>query len=491
MKDNATQNECAKWAALTDARALGEPLVAEQTAFVDAHVQNCSACRAEAQAYQHLERFLDDRSSLIEAPASRPVELNPAWRRWAALAAGLLVFFVAGALLWPRPAPVVSTVPTAAAQVTLASHLLVNGVKASAGTRLHVGDNVSAPSAACLLVEPAVNVCLAAGSMVQVEDLTLSHRRLRLVSGRVKSDLMPQPPGTSFGIVTRDGESVAVGTSFEVSVEPGSAESVTRVLHGVVAVVSKSGSLQKVLAHQRLALSSGQVEAMSAAEETLASPGVDGVEIGGAGAPVATQVIDFDSEPAGASVVVDGRAVGLTPVSVLLPLGSHSLTVSRAGSVSAQQTLLVTDEKLPVIHLTMTQALDASAADFEPTARAAPRAMVTAEALLLEAKIALGQRNFGRAVEAFERLESQYPNSSEMRAGLLAHATLQLETQNDPASALKLFRRYENAGGALHEQALYGEIRALRALEMTAELETALRSFRLAFPDSALLSEVE
>jgi hypothetical protein len=124
----------------------------------------------------------------------------------------------------------------------------VDGVPARFEQALPVGALVYARvSVTCLSLDPGVRACLAPGSLLRVVDVGAA-RRLELLNGRIAARLDPQPAGSGFAILTRDGSALAVGTAFSVEAAAAGRPSVTRVLHGTVLVRSASGVELRVTA---------------------------------------------------------------------------------------------------------------------------------------------------------------------------------------------------------------------------------------------------
>jgi hypothetical protein len=268
---------CERWIGLSDAAALGEALSVEEANFLRSHQSMCASCGAEHRLYQSLAGFLDAPAPTATQPIAPPAkqrEASPrriATKRVALAAAGLAALAAGMVLLLgvqhrPPPSPDNRLAVARIASVG-SGGVTINGLTALAGTALRAGDVLSAADETCLSIEPSVRSCLSAGTVLQIEDLGLVHRRLRLVAGEVFNVLDPQPVGTSFGIVTSQGESVAVGTAFQVAIAQGQMHAVTRVLHGIVAVSSRSGRTERVVAHQAFDTADGQLRTMPASEE--------------------------------------------------------------------------------------------------------------------------------------------------------------------------------------------------------------------------------
>jgi ferric-dicitrate binding protein FerR (iron transport regulator) len=275
-------DSCERWAALSDRVAMDEEIAADEAAFARMHAASCASCRDE-------EAFWCDMAALIERPpmasGTAPKlriqrDALPARRRPVLTSAAIAALAIAAAIaIWlrhgPTPsAPTASTSTTPAADVVLTltsgGGVEVDGHPAVVGEHLRRGSSVHAHGGvACLVLELGVRACLAAGGIVRVSE-TGAARRLELVAGTVVAELETQPPGTSFGVTTRDGSAVAVGTAFSVEVPPNDAPVMTRVLHGTVVVRSTRGTEQRVRAHEMTSMTAAVPSPLPDAEETAA-----------------------------------------------------------------------------------------------------------------------------------------------------------------------------------------------------------------------------
>jgi hypothetical protein len=100
---------------------------------------------------------------------------------------------------------------------------------------------------------------------------------------------------------------------------------------------------------------------------------------------------------------------------------------------------------------------------------------------------------FTRAADIYRSVHARAPSSETGRAALMALASLQLSSLNDPRGALASFDTYlASGGGPLRQQADYGRIRALRRLGRTAEELKATQAFIERYPkapEARLLQE--
>jgi hypothetical protein len=114
---------------------------------------------------------------------------------------------------------------------------------------------------------------------------------------------------------------------------------------------------------------------------------------------------------------------------------------------------------------------------------AAPEA--TPVELLQQAREWRSQGRFGDAVRAYRRLEAAHPRSPEAHAALVSLGELELTKLGDAAAARRSFDTYlASGGGALAQEALYGRIRALKALGDRAVEKDAIVAFLAAYPAS-------
>src|SRR5262249_10361396 len=151
-----------------------------------------------------------------------------------------------------------------------------------------------------------VQSCVERGGLVRISELG-PDRRLELLGGKMGAELEPQAPGTSFGITTREGSAVAVGTGFSVEVLPGDGPGVTRVLHGAVVVRPVGAPERRVGPHEMIAMRESATRPLPAADEEHDRALVSGARPpshDGDAEPIPAQ---FDSDAPSAIVTVDER----------------------------------------------------------------------------------------------------------------------------------------------------------------------------------------
>jgi hypothetical protein len=247
--------------------------------------------------------------------------------------------------------------------------------------------------------------------------------------------------------------------------------------------------------------------------------------------PVAA-TLEVRGDPVAAEVWLDEQWVGVTPLSTLLPVGEHHLTVSKAGKeLSNRELRLHAGESIEVdyrpapptaatphsrpgpvqskhaAHVTVlagllhghAEASEASPAPLrsEYTAREASvsrehEASATRELvettngsdLLRRARQAVRAGHFSEAARSYENLVNSYAGSDEAQAALVLLGQLRLTRLNDPHGALEALNSYLRTGGSLEIEAQIARIDALHALKRSAEETTAIDDFLQQHPRS-------
>lgn len=106
-------------------------------------------------------------------------------------------------------------------------------------------------AAACLRVDPGVDVCMAAASRVRLAQLQLSERVLEVQAGRVVASLQPQPANATFSLSHGVVRATATGTVFGMWVDDTGLD--VRVVQGRIEVAAQG---------EQAALESGQAARM-------------------------------------------------------------------------------------------------------------------------------------------------------------------------------------------------------------------------------------
>jgi hypothetical protein len=474
-------SECKRWIALSDRDAIGDELSVEESAFVRSHGAECRDCAAEADVFRKMESLVDDKPEADDEPLA-PLPLR--WRlRGRPMLAGALAVAAAAAavvMVQGRPsAPVVAVTPApppvksnVVLSLTSGGAVEVDGRVVAIGQTLPQGSVLFARAgSACLRIDGRIRSCVTQGSLVRVAD-TGPALRLELLGGKMASELDPLPAGTSFGVTTREGAAVAIGTAFSVEVPPGAAPVVTRVMHGTVLVQAARGAEHKVGAHEMNVM--GQTPAALPAtdeererEIVLAAPREEN-----------GTVVRIEGEGA---VRVDDRVVGVGPVELMVAPGQHVVEVG-AREKTTRETVEVRGE--PVRY----RAPEAAPTSASASANASTKG--AAADLLAAARERTARGEVDGAARVYRELMAKYAGSVEAHAALVPYGEMQLTRLHDARGALESFERYSKTAGPLEEEASYGRIRALRALGREAAERVAVEDFVRKFPDGPLAASL-
>jgi hypothetical protein len=426
---------------LSDRQLLGDELSGLELEFIRAHELECLECGREAAVLRELRPPLlhavpsedEVRRLLLQAdlPAPEQTPSQPSPQPRAVIA---------------RRLPPRRLAAAAAVLALVAGLALFIGLKAPAspgGPRLA---SVSAPASTAVLARPpaflskvtedtcgplvdGIVLCVTAGTEIGRVEVEGPRRIVELRRGRAVASLEPQPRGSSFSIVTRAGEVKAVGTVFSVELAE-NGTAYARVARGRVLVrASDAPSEQSLLAGQQLSLGAATASALPLREA------------------------ERDLE-----LVARWTAV---------------LGLSEPHPEPAAQPAEESKGAEPV------------GVDPEPQR--------TPQDELSHARQLRARGLFTRAAEVYRSVHARSPSSETGRAALMALASLQLSSLNDPRAALASFDTYlASGGGPLRQQADYGRIRALRRLGRTAEELKATQAFIERYPkapEARLLKE--
>ncbi len=415
---------CVRWERLFDQSSLGEELAPADRSFLQEHLESCAECGA-------VQNVFDDLASMIDAPTS--ARSAPARRRpgvWFATAASLAAIAAACFLMFENKGVQPPPRKTPLYHAWASEGVEVDGQRVAPNSEVEAGAVVMArDERACLRIEPAVRACAEPGSLFRIVELGAPRRRVELLRGRLAVELEAQPKDTSFGVVTRDGSAVAIGTAFSVEVLD-RGQITTRVLHGVVRVESKNGAQVRLGAH-RAVVFGAEPEALLADEEER-----DLQTLGHERIPERGRVLSAEAAkaPSGSSITAPAsRPVqGAVNAPVRMPEASRS------------------------------------AAEWLATARE---------------RRARGARK--GALSAYRSLFRLFDDSPEAHGALVSYGELLL-ADGQAQHALHSFERYLAKAGTLSEEAAFGRARALRALGRLEDERAAIARFENDFPNSPL-----
>ncbi|WP_394834974.1 tetratricopeptide repeat protein [Pendulispora rubella] len=475
---------CVRWIELSDREAVGDPLSADEKAFVREHVASCLECRAEAEVWEKMPSLLDEPVA-AHRRARRPWLTGARTLGLSVAAAAIAACFVAWRAHDEQGAPVVAAVPkdaTAIVVVAGGGAVEIDGQPGAVGQKLERGAvMVAREGSACIVVPPTVRACVVRGTVLRLADLG-AHARLELLGGKVAVELDPLPAGRSFGISTRAGSAIAVGTAFSVEMPPDDAPVITRVLQGQVLVRASNGAEQRVAAHEKTSMRDATPSALPPLDEELDRALLVAPRYGGD-----MERVHVDSDVPEATVRIDERVVGVAPIELLLTRGEHSVAIATPSHGTMRETLHVGTE--PVLRRFALAPAPAPFSDAAVHVEHAANAKSAAE-LLAAARVRRDRGDLPAAMGAYRELFDRHGGSAEAHTALVPWGELQLSPLSDPREALSAFDRYLVRGGPLEQEASFGRIRALRALGRTADERAAIEAFLRRFPDGSLTSSL-
>ncbi len=489
------KDDCKRWGELSDLRAVEGELSIGEAEFIVAHVKSCASCAAERLVFEQLSGCLDQTEQEAgQAPhGDRTVPIThelrharPAARRNWIVAFSTVAAAVAAAAAWAfslgagsanptvgPPPPAMAGVPRARsfAQLLLVSgDVTMEGSQPSAGATLDEADTMVVGEGRACLAHGDVTTCVESHSRVRILEARGATRRVELGRGTL---LSRQAPGTSrdeFEVKTKFGTVTGIGARFVTAYVDGGVS--ISSLGGRLRIVPSSGVEKVIEGRQSVRFDASSVvpeEPQNGPTESLFSEMASWEE-------ASLTPVALTSTPSGATVRIDDASVGVTPLSMMMPRGSHDLVVELPGFAEHEGSLDVQGAERVAQEVTLVR--------LEPETKPATATPAGPAQLLSQAQALRKQGKYADAAWAYQALLSRYPSSSEAAASRLSLAELQLTGLGAPAPALASFRQYLRSGGALRQEARYGEIRALRALGRDAEARGLAEKFVRTYPDS-------
>lgn len=355
---------------------------------------------------------------------------------------------------------------------------------ASSTTLLEGGQRLAASEGGlCLVMDPGINVCLDAHSELVLSQTTGAQQRLELLRGRVALALDPQPRGYDVTVVAAGVESTAIGTVFSVAMDETGIR--TSVLEGKVRVAA-DGQSALVRAHERHLVSEADrtTKALSRRDEAPEWAMVDATRLWRGRL---SGTLSVRGQPIGAEVWLDGRQIGVTPLSSLIPAGHHRVEVRAGSGVLLDQPIELSAGRRATVRYAPPEPLEVPARVVRrrPQPELPADQMPSTETLLSEARRLMLEGRFQQAALTYRALRVAHPQSPEASMVLVPLAELELDRLGEPKRALALVDDYLRQGrGAMRHEALYLRTRALRRLGRLEEEREAIGALLDAHPGS-------
>jgi len=496
-----------------------------ERAFRDTHLASCAACRSELAVLRELRfdgtapaaapldeltrrRAIHDIVASVGqgiAPVVRPARESRMIRRWVWASGALAACFVAALAVtfWPRPARLLMPGTASRPEVVAGRVLLRSGNALLQQSPLRLNDRVrsgqrleSRDGRAALRLPLGSTLLVGADTELSVERLAKDRVQLRLARGELLASVTRRRERQVFEVRTPSGRITVKGTAFSLY----ATENYTalRVLRGVV-LAHEPGKKPREVRPGRLVV-------LGMAVAASLSP-----RLGAAGQrrtarvlwllPTADAVrhhatLTIRTTPPGASVLVDGTPVGITPLAARLEPGQRRVTVELAGYDTVQESLelepdATTDRLYELKHRVVVSRRPArpASAEIVPQRPTHPKTVPspggpTARALLERAQTHRTARHWSGATQAYRELIRRHPATPEASAAWVSLGIILLGPGRNTAGALRAFDRYLalTRSGDLAQEASYGRARALRRLGRTVAERLALRDFVKRWP---------
>jgi hypothetical protein len=524
-----TIDECARVSRIWAEQALGASSSAADQEFVEQHLAHCSKCRVEARLVDALRiapganpapalndferrRFMEECLRKHRETVSAKKRGAMAGRRafWAA-AAAVALLSLGGLWLWarkvaPEPegqSPVASTRVMSGLQETQAQVVLTSGGQIYKNDLAMARGGSFGPTETMSTGQGNAVVLLAQGVKAHLSDHT-AIRAVRHPSFAVEIDLLrgsilveakPDKVSGALRVSTRAGEVLVKGTVFSVSDEH--SQVLVGVLRGSVEVTQGDSAPVAVNAGGRYALTASKMDALSVPEVTGLRSRLEMIGLTDCGS---CSPVEIETVPPGATVTLDDREMGVTPIAAEIGEGAYSLSVHLPGYDSIRETVWVESGRLlkRSFFLVDKNRLFQDELSAQGFAHASPTPSLRssessqekdqeengAAALLRQARAARKQRDWQGAAELYEQIIAQYPESFEAHSSWVSLGYLQLDYLGRAAQSLMFFEEYlrRQKEGSLVQEAAYGRILALRTLGDTRREAAALQEFAVRFP---------
>lgn len=518
-----TDRDYERWVELQDRQASGSTLSAAERDFCVQMTTSHPLCAREDALLNELSRLEGDadpgareredavlaavwNETPITAHAPETIAAEPSrrsMRTWvklsatlvAAAAVALAVGTGIGRLHNDKDvAKLAEPQPSRVELVYSSGDVRIDATQAAFGQLLSEGSVVSVnDGAACLAIDPGIDVCLGKQSSLRITRTKVADRRVDLLAGNATAAIDPQPTGARFSIVANDVWSTAVGTAFSVAHDK-SGQVDTVVLSGKVLVGAKDKQ-QVVSAHQQAKVvdEKTMVRPIARSQEAPYWAAIKTTELW-RDPKTATLVIDDAGEHAG--VWLNGEEIGASPLSSLIPAGEHRLTSVFKDGTNIERTFMVGAGGSWTLDLAAAHADALAAEAFRNRVTETPLATVKkatpgnaavppASELLALARQQLRQQDWQGAAETYRQIRALHAESAEGKTVLVSLAQLSLERLDQPSAALSDLDTYLSlGGGALTQEARYLRIAALRAIGKKSVAQDAARAFLDDYPTS-------
>jgi len=537
-KMNYSNPECKQVHDIWIELGTGRPLTRREETLIESHLEDCEACRLEAEALdmirfdgsagpapdldditrrRRIDSILADADSHAQKKAARSVvSVNPFRKRIytgmaAAMAAAAVALIAFAWISLESPGQNTGAVTAqkqpdvslpAGRTVLLSGPVRISGGTAEAENAITEGTNIATGKGKTVIdLGTGITLLVMEQSRISIGSMDSENIDVRLHKGRIFGQVDPARRGPEFSVSTSRGKVRVVGTVFSVFNDDDKVR--VSVFRGKVSIDSDSRKPEKVGIGQCVVIGRREREALSEEEKSKASSILDTLEILTASN---SSVLTIESMPSGADVKLDGALIGSTPLMASVRPGHRMLELYRDDARSVREYLeLAPDSTLsrtfdmsgmiqPGNSAPQSAAAQSAAAQSavekspspERKHPAADKESIRPVDLLAKAQTMRATRKWAEAVEAYHELIWRFPDSAEARSTLVSLGTIQLEQMEAPLRALEYFDEYLSkvGSGSLAQEAAFGRIMSLRKLGETGRELESIQNFIRDFPSA-------
>ncbi|MCP4676412.1 MAG: PEGA domain-containing protein [Deltaproteobacteria bacterium] len=450
--------------------------------------------KALAQVDEHSHNINDEHGTSHPRRYKRLIAIG-------AVAAAAMIVWGAQTTLAPTErsqAPQGESTSTRPAALLASRVLLVSGIGQEtdqalvAGREVREGESIRIDTGDVVLgLSDKAKVLVREGTLLKVQRLREDVINVFLERGELLASVEPGKSGPRLIVSTTAGRVAVKGTIFTVSVLDDDAD--VRVFRGAVQVERNGMSTRSVRASQRVSMASKTTASLTPEEEAQALKTARSLELL---AGTAETLLDIASVPSGATVMLDGEVLGVTPLVAATRTGHRDLELMLEKFAPVRERLQLGrgDTVQRVFEMSAKKGVGASAKKKarpgEKTEHAgvehASAPVETAGDILKRAQSLRASRDWSGAADMYRLVARRFPMSAEARTGAVSLGAIQLNHLGEPQRALEGFDAYlsRSPSGALAPEAALGRAKALGVLGRTHEEASALRDFLRRFPSS-------